>query len=101
MIQLSGAAKGYGGNLLFDAVDWMIGPNDRVGLVGANGTGKSTLLRLLRACRDGEIAISDATRRLAGERFEWFEAGSVDGEAAPPIVFYGIGKRAVAVPASV
>jgi ATP-binding cassette, subfamily F, member 3 len=47
MIQLSGAGKRYGHKLLFEDVDWMITPQDRVGLVGANGTGKSTLLKIL------------------------------------------------------
>src|SRR5262249_34810837 len=39
--------KRYGHKLLFEEVDWMITPQDRVGLVGANGTGKSTLLKIL------------------------------------------------------
>ncbi len=47
MIQLSGAGKRFGHKLLFEELDWMITPQDRVGLVGANGTGKSTLLKML------------------------------------------------------
>ena len=47
MIQLTGAAKHFGPKTLFEDLDWMVTPNDRVGLVGANGTGKSTLLKLL------------------------------------------------------
>jgi ATP-binding cassette, subfamily F, member 3 len=47
MIQLSGAGKRFGHKLLFENVDWMITPRDRVGLVGANGTGKSTLMKVL------------------------------------------------------
>jgi ATP-binding cassette subfamily F protein 3 len=47
VIQLSSAGKRYGHKLLFEGADWMITPRDRVGLVGANGTGKSTLLRIL------------------------------------------------------
>ena len=47
MIQLSRAGKRYGHKLLFESADWMITPQDRVGLVGANGTGKSTLLKIL------------------------------------------------------
>src|SRR5690349_9697842 len=49
MIQLSGAGKRYGHKLLFEGLDWLITPNDRVGVVGANGTGKSTLLKVLAA----------------------------------------------------
>ena len=47
MIQLTGAGKRFGHKLLFDGADWQINPRDRVGLVGANGTGKTTLLRVL------------------------------------------------------
>jgi len=47
MIQLSGAGKRFGHKLLFENADWLITSNDRVGLVGANGTGKSTLMKVL------------------------------------------------------
>ena len=47
MIQLTGAGKRFGPKLLFQNVDWLLGPKDHVGLVGANGTGKSTLLKVL------------------------------------------------------
>src|SRR5271166_4553010 len=47
MIQLSSAGKRFGPKLLFENLNWLITPNDRVGLVGANGTGKSTLLKIL------------------------------------------------------
>src|SRR5690348_12278783 len=47
MIQLSAAGKRYAHKLLFENVDWMITAQDRVGLVGANGTGKSTLMKIL------------------------------------------------------
>jgi ATP-binding cassette subfamily F protein 3 len=47
MIQLNGAAKSFGHRLLFEGLDWLVRPDDRIGLVGANGTGKSTLLKIL------------------------------------------------------
>jgi len=47
MIQLSSAGKRYGHKLLFEGADWLITPHDRVGLVGANGTGKSTVMKIL------------------------------------------------------
>src|SRR6202795_1618595 len=47
MIQLSVAGKRYGHKLLFENADWLITPESRIGLVGANGTGKSTVMKIL------------------------------------------------------
>ncbi len=47
MIQLTSAGKRFGEKLLFEEAVWQINPGDRIGLVGANGTGKSTLLKIL------------------------------------------------------
>ena len=41
MIQLTGAGKRYGPRILFENTDWLVTPNERAGIVGANGTGKS------------------------------------------------------------
>ena len=47
MLQLSGAGKRFGQKLLFEEANWLITPDERTGLVGGNGTGKSTLLKVL------------------------------------------------------
>jgi ATP-binding cassette, subfamily F, member 3 len=47
MIQLSGAGKRFGHKLLYENLDWLITANDHIGLVGGNGTGKSTLMKVL------------------------------------------------------
>ena len=64
MIQLSAAGKRFGPKLLFENLDWMITPRDRVGLVGANGTGKSTLLKVLAGIESldyGSLAVTKGT----------------------------------------
>ncbi len=43
----SGAGKRFGSKLLFEDADWLITPDERTALVGANGTGKSTLMKVL------------------------------------------------------
>lgn len=40
-------AKSLGGKLLFEGVDLTLSPKDRLGIVGKNGTGKTTLLKIL------------------------------------------------------
>lgn len=47
MIQLSSAGKRFGHKLLFEGADWLITPKERTGLVGGNGTGKSTMLKII------------------------------------------------------
>lgn len=47
MIQVVGIDKGYGTQVLFQNVTFTLGKGERVGLVGRNGTGKSTLFKIL------------------------------------------------------
>jgi ATP-binding cassette, subfamily F, member 3 len=42
-----GMSLSYGKKVLFDDEAFTIGPHDRIGLVGANGTGKSSLMKIL------------------------------------------------------
>jgi ATPase subunit of ABC transporter with duplicated ATPase domains len=47
MLQASDLTKSYDGAPLFDGLSFVLGDGERAGLVGRNGVGKSTLLRLL------------------------------------------------------
>ena len=47
VVELDDVSATAGGRTLLDHVTWQLGPGDRVGIVGLNGTGKTTLLRLL------------------------------------------------------
>jgi ATPase subunit of ABC transporter with duplicated ATPase domains len=56
--------KAYGGQLVLQEVSVAVGPRSRVGLVGPNGIGKSTLLRILaglEAPDDGTVERSPRT----------------------------------------
>ncbi len=47
MLQLADAGKRFGQKLLFEHANWLITSGERTALVGANGTGKSTLMKVL------------------------------------------------------
>jgi ATP-binding cassette subfamily F protein 3 len=47
MIQVVGLEKGFGTQLLFEDISFTLGKGERVGLVGRNGTGKTTLFKIL------------------------------------------------------
>jgi ATP-binding cassette subfamily F protein 3 len=48
MISVENLTKGYGSHILFEGAGFKINPKERVGLVGRNGHGKTTLLRLIK-----------------------------------------------------
>src|SRR5512147_1992427 len=47
MLQVTNIEKSYGKQVLFDGVSFTVNPRERVGLVGRNGYGKSTLFRMI------------------------------------------------------
>lgn len=47
MIDLTNFSFDFGGRYLYKDTNWNIKPGDRFGLIGKNGTGKSTLLRVM------------------------------------------------------
>jgi ATP-binding cassette subfamily F protein 3 len=66
MIQLSAGGKQFGPKVLFEGLDWLLTPGDRVGLVGGNGTGKTTLLKVLAGLEtldDGTLSTAKGITR--------------------------------------
>ena len=47
MLTIENLSKSYGEKVLFEDINTTITSNDRVGLIGVNGTGKSTLLKII------------------------------------------------------
>jgi ATP-binding cassette subfamily F protein uup len=47
VIDVADVSVAVAGRVLFDDVTWQLGPGDRIGILGPNGSGKTTFLRLL------------------------------------------------------
>jgi ATP-binding cassette subfamily F protein 3 len=47
MLQVSNLSKAYGDDVILEDVSFVVNPGERVGLVGPNGCGKTTLLRII------------------------------------------------------
>lgn len=54
MISLEHITLHYGERALFNDVSCLIGPNDRIGLVGSNGAGKTTLLKIIAGLQSSD-----------------------------------------------
>ncbi len=61
VLELHDVSLSLGGRTLLDRVSWAIGPGDRIGILGVNGAGKTSLLRVLLA-----EATPDAGRVVRG-----------------------------------
>ena len=60
MIRVENLQKSFAGQKLFDGASFKIGPRERVGLVGRNGHGKTTLFRMImgeESCDEGAITV--------------------------------------------
>ena len=47
IVKLDHTSKSYGADLVLDDICWQVSAGDRVGLIGDNGTGKTTLFRIM------------------------------------------------------
>jgi ATPase subunit of ABC transporter with duplicated ATPase domains len=75
MLQASDLTKAYDGAPLFDGLSFVLGDGERAGLVGPNGVGKSTLLRLLAGVdRPDRGAVATGP----GERIGWLPQEAPD-----------------------
>jgi ATP-binding cassette, subfamily F, member 3 len=62
---ISNLARAFGGRTIFSGLSWSIQDNEKIGLVGPNGVGKSTLLRTLAGMEEpdeGVIALRRGVR---------------------------------------
>src|SRR5271165_2612564 len=65
MLSLQNAGKRFGPRVLFLEANWLIRPREKTALVGANGTGKSTLMKVLAGLESLDYGSLQQTRGIS------------------------------------
>lgn len=97
LIEVEGIKKSIGGKLLIDKLDFLLTPGTKLGLMGRNGTGKSTLIGMVNQtikpdegkisyADDIEIVLFDQTRESLDQSVSLKRAMAPDGDS---VVFNG------------
>jgi ATP-binding cassette subfamily F protein 3 len=64
LLQLRGVVKGYGARTILEGLDFDVEPGARVGVIGPNGGGKSTLMRILAGLEEPDAGEAAQRRGL-------------------------------------
>ena len=64
LLILSGVSKSFSSKEIFSGVDLMVQQKDRIAIVGPNGTGKSTLLKMIVGITDCDEGSVDRNKDL-------------------------------------
>ncbi len=59
IIEIKGVSKAFGGRTIIDGFDYTVLRNDRVGIIGPNGCGKTTLLRMIAGRLEPDEGVID------------------------------------------
>ncbi len=118
LVNLENVAKAYGTTVVLDGVSLGVGDGERIGIVGRNGGGKSTLLKLIigdeqpdsgRVTRTGGLRIAHVDQRgalPAGSTVREYVVGDAAehewaGDAAVRTILSGLGLAALGLDADV
>ncbi|MGH8862571.1 MAG: ABC-F family ATP-binding cassette domain-containing protein [Jatrophihabitantaceae bacterium] len=117
LVNLEAVGKSYGTTTVLDGVSLGIADGERIGVVGRNGGGKTTLLRLVAATESpdqGRVTVTGGTRIAYVDQRGALPSGSVRtvvvgdgaehewaGDAAVRAVLTGLGLSAVGLDADV
>lgn len=70
LLVAKGLEKSFGGQPIVSALDLLLGPGERIGLLGPNGSGKTTLLKLLAGTLEPDSGTITRADRLRVVTFE-------------------------------
>ena len=91
MVNLSNIKMTYGERVLFQNGSFLVRPNDKIGLVGSNGSGKTTIFRII----SGEESPDEGTVSIdPGMKVGYFsqDVGEMSGCSALTEVLAGAGS---------
>ncbi|MCL2723309.1 MAG: ATP-binding cassette domain-containing protein [Polyangiaceae bacterium] len=91
MIALSNVSKQYGGQILFVESSFFLGQGEKVGLVGANGAGKSTIFRLITDEEQPDDGVVDRPKRITIGYFRQ-DVGDLKGRSVLAETLAGAGE---------
>jgi len=89
LLTCQNVARSLGDRTLFEGLSFTLHPRDRVGLIGPNGVGKSTLLKLLAGLDtpdEGQVEVRKGTKLVYLPQAENFNEGHTIVEAAMDIL---------------
>lgn len=75
VIELAGVTKGYGDRTLIQDFTYIFNPRDRIGIIGPNGVGKSTLMNLITGREQPDAGTVDIGDTI---HFGYFDQHSED-----------------------
>ncbi|MBF0429820.1 MAG: ABC-F family ATP-binding cassette domain-containing protein [Fibrobacteria bacterium] len=74
MLQVSNLSKSYNGKLLLDKVTFVVNPGEKLGLIGRNGHGKSTIFKILMGEEDADDGVWSTSKNYSiGVLSQYFE----------------------------
>ena len=85
LLQLSEVSLAYGHVPLLDHADLVVEAGEHIGLIGRNGTGKTSLLRVLEGDTrpdDGKVWLAPGIKVASVELSDLFEVSQLDLEPA-------------------
>ena len=83
LVRLENVTKYYSGELLIEEVNLQVQIGSRLGLIGRNGTGKTTLLEIIKGDKEADRGFVEKNRNISlgflPQTLDWAQEGRVSG----------------------